>query len=205
MFAIYRWILGLLKKEHALFTNYHKSHPHFPLYITLDAVLSFSLVFGAIHLISPHSSAARSLIHVGAEAVPSDELISHLKKENVDAYWFGPLSGYEYTIDHAVYGIANIFYVPGSSLQPNTEIFKYEIKTYKNQGIWDGHTHPLLATANTVTIKINNVLSIKINRASMKGEIATWVGKTEIVGIAYPSRQTLETMITNAKNLRPVQ
>jgi hypothetical protein len=162
-------------------------------------------VFGAILLISPHSSVAKTLIHVGAEAVQSDELISHVKKENIDAYWLGPLSGYEYTIGHAVSGIADIFYIPGSSLHPNTGIFKYEIKTYKNQGVWDGHTHPLLAAANTVTIKINSVLSIKINRTSMKGEIATWAGQTEIVGIAYPTAQTLETMFINAKNLRPVQ
>ena len=80
MIYLYRWILKLRKKEHILRTNYHRSHPHFLLFIGLDAVLSFALVFTGFQVAYSHSRLHGPLNHVGAEAVQSDELISHLKK-----------------------------------------------------------------------------------------------------------------------------
>jgi len=205
MIAVYRWILGLTKKEHILRTNYHRSHPHFLLYMGLDAVLSFALVFGGIQIAWSHSSGAEKLVRAGAVIVSDDELINDVKKENVDAYWLGPIPGYRYTINHEVSGIADVLYLPKASEQSNMNLFSYEVKTYINKKAWDAQMHPLLATANTTTIKINNGLSIKINQASMKGEIATFGGQTEIVAIAYPASQSLQMMIKNAESLRRVQ
>lgn len=205
MIAIYRWILGLMKKEHILRTNYHRSHPHFLLYIGLDAVLSFALVFGGIQIATSHSSDEQKLAHVGAVAIPSDELINLVKKENVDAYWLGPISEYKYTIHHEVSGIADISYLPKVSDQTNMGLFLYEVKTYKNKKVWDARTHTLLATSGTITITTTQGLSIKINPASMKGEIITFGDRSEIVGIAYLTPQSRQAMIKNAESLRPIQ
>lgn len=205
MIAIYRWILGLRKKEHILRTNYHRSHPHFLLYMGLDGLLSFALVFVGIQIAWSHSSDAEKLVHAGAVAVSDDELINHVKKENIDSYWLGPIPGYRYTINHEVSGIADVLYLPKASEQSNMKLFLYEVETYRDKNTWDVHVHPLLTTANTTTIKINNGLSIKINQASMKGEIATFVGQPEIVEITYPTSQSLQTMIKNAESLKRVQ
>lgn len=211
MIAVYRWILGLLKREHVLRTNYHKSHPHFLLYIVLDALLSFGLVFGGFQIFRPHVSIAEELVEAGAVTISADGLIVHVKENNLDAYWLGPISGNEYAMNHEMQGVVDIFYLPETTAQSNwiahlhaEKKYRYEVKTYRNQGVWDAHTHPLLATSNTTTIKINKVLSIKINRSSMKGEIATLTGHSEIIAIAYPTAQSLDTMIQNAKNLTPI-
>jgi hypothetical protein len=205
MIALYRWILGLMKKEHILRTNYHRSHPHFIIYMGLDALLSFGLVFGGFQIFRPHSSVAQELVQVGAATVSADDLIKQVKKEKVVAYWLGPISGYQYTINHQELGIADIFYMPTGSDPSDMSVFRYEVKTYRNEAVWDSHTQNLLTTANTRTITINKGLSIKINHASMKDAITTFAGHAEIVAMAYPVAQSFKTMERDAESLKPVQ
>ncbi|HEX7405850.1 MAG TPA: hypothetical protein VF307_08005 [Candidatus Nanopelagicaceae bacterium] len=205
MIAIYRWILRLTKKEHVLVTNYQRSHPHFLLYIGLDAVLSFALVFVGIQIANSHSSVSHKLVEAGAATISAEQLSNLVKNEHIDAFWLGPMPEDEYTINHEISGIADVFYLPKVSDQSSGNLYVYEVKTYENKGIWDAHTHSLLSSANTSTIRINKDLSIKINRASMKGEIATLANKSEIVAIAYPTAQTLDTMIKNAERITSIQ
>jgi hypothetical protein len=143
MIAIYRWILGLLKKEHVLRTNYHKSHPHFLLYIGLDALLSFALVFGGFQIFNPRtSSAAQNLIHAGGVALSANDFVNHAREMKVDTFWLGAISGYDNTINHKTPGVVDVYYVPQLSVISKMEIpihpeknYRYEVKTYKNQGV----------------------------------------------------------------------
>jgi hypothetical protein len=167
--------------------------------------LSIAIVSGGLYFTTAKTPVSQKLVDVGGVAMSADQFIDHVKQNHEDTYWLGPISLYEYTLNHEVAGVADVIYWPKGSDESNTNLFLYEVRTYKNRKVWDAHRHPLLATANTTTIKINSSLSIKINRASMKGEIATFGGKSEIVGIAYPAAQTLQTMLKNAKSLIPVQ
>lgn len=205
MIALIRRLLRFIKKDQRLLTNYQRSHPHFFGYIALDAVLSVALVVGAYQLVGVDSSTAEKLLHMGTTVVTSDELIKHAKDDDVDAFWLGPVSGYQYSLNHEVTGIADLFYWPISSGNRDVKVFLYEVKTYKNQEVWDDHTHTILATADTKTIVINKDLSIRINPSSMKGVIATYGDKPEIVAIAYPTPQSLQAMIKNVESLKPVQ
>jgi hypothetical protein len=205
MIAVLRKLLTFIKKDYRLLSNYERSHPHFFWYLGLDALISLVIAFAGFHFIVSKASATQALTRAGVVAMSSDELIIHVKNVKIDAYWLGAVPSSEYTINDEVPGIADVFYLPLTADKSDSNSFLYEVKTYKSREVWDAHGHTLLATANTTTIAINKDLSIKINRASMRGEIATFHSKSEIVAMAYPSPQSLQTMIKNAKELKPIQ
>jgi hypothetical protein len=130
------------------------------------------------------------------------QLVEHLKIDGISAYWLGGVGTDEYTVNHEVAGVVDIFYLPGGAEPSDHRGFIYEIKTYKDQGVWDAHTHTILASANTQTVILNSNLTIRINPSSMKGVIATFLDKPEIVAIAYPKPQTLDNMIRNVESLK---
>lgn len=200
-----RWVLKVFKKEQAALARYERSHRHFLWFLALDAVLSIALVVGGYHLFLTHSSTTESSEPQEISVVSSSGLISKAKVENMDAFWLGPVSGYKYTVNDQEVGIVDIFYWPGATGNLDDKAFLYEVKTYERQEVWNAHTHPFKANANTTTISVNRNVSIKINKSSMKGVIATFADKPEIVAIAYPKPQTLDSMIKNVESLRLVR
>lgn len=205
MLIFLRWILGLFKKEQAVFIRYERSHPHLVRYIALDAVISVAVVIGAFQLIHTTSSSTQSVVPLGVAAVSAADLVGNATNSNLDAFWLGPVSGYKYTLDGLESGIVDIFYWPGTADSLDGNEFLYEVKTYERLDVWNTHTHPFKAKANTTTISINKIVTIKINKSSMKGVIATFADKPEIVAIAYPKAQTLESMIKNVESLKLVR
>ncbi|MBI3430556.1 MAG: hypothetical protein HY050_11020 [Actinobacteria bacterium] len=205
MLAIFRWSLGLFRKERELFSNYSRAHPHFFWYLGIDALLSVGIVLGGFALYTQRTSDTHERSHLGSATLTSEALIKHVIDEDTDAYWLGSISTAEYSINNLQTDIADIFYRPKGSFGDGGKQFLYEVKTYKNQKAWDGRTHTLLATANTETIAISNAVTIRINRGSMKGVIVTFTDRPEIIGIAYPTPQSLEAMIKNVESLEPIQ
>lgn len=204
LIALLRRLAFLIKKDRLLIENYERSHPHFLRYLALDAILSVGLVFGGFLVFAPDSLGKTKLVHAGAVVLTSKELVEHIKHERIVAYWLGPVSGYENTLNHEIPGVVDFFYLPTGADPTDHSVFLYEVKTYLSQKIWDAHTHPLLASANTKVIAVNKDLSVRINPTSMKGVIATYADKAEILAIAYPAPQTLNSMIMNVESLRLV-
>ena len=198
-------LASLFKKDFQLLVNYERSHPHFFWYLGVDALLSVALVFGGFSLYVEMTSDSHSLEHVGAEALTSEELADHANKNNVLAYWLGSIPGYEYTINHSESDVADIFYWKKDTQILATKLFLYEVKTYRNQKAWDSRSHTLMATTNIETIKVNEDLTIRINPTSMRGVIATFISRPEIVALAYPAPQKLQEMVRNVESLRLVQ
>lgn len=201
MLVFIRWLMKVFKKEHAVLERYERSHPHFFRYLAVDAILSVAVVFVGFNFYASNSSSTKNLTHAGQVAMTSGQLIDHLKKDRIKVYWLGPVQGDEYTVNHQEAGIVDLFYLPEGAVPSDHSSFVYEIKTYKNQKVWDSHTHNILATANTKTIAVSKDLSIRINPSSMKGVIATYGNKPEILAIAYPKPQTLNNMIKNVESL----
>jgi len=96
------------------------------------------------------------------------------------------------------------WYVSDRSERSFGSNYLFEVKSYRSQAVWDAHTHPILAIANFTTISIKGNISIRMNRISMRGVIARFGNKVEIVAIHYPTRQTLQAMIKNVESLRLV-
>lgn len=205
MVATLRRLARLIKKDIRLLANYERSHPHFFLYLAIDGFLSVVLILAGFHFVAPNSALWQKLTHTGAVGMTSTEFVNHVKQDGVEAYWLGPVSGYVYTINHQVAGIADVFYLPNRTDPSDKQAFLYEVKTYKNQRVWDAHTHTILASTNTQTIVVSKVLSIRINPSSMKGLIATYSNKPEIVAMAFPKAQSLQDMIQHTKTLKLIQ
>ena len=202
LLILIRKFLKLYKKEHAVLARYERSHPHFLMYLALDAVVTMAVVFGLFQAVWANSSSPTSRMGLTVES--SSDLVKQATDARVDAYWLGSISDDKYTLNTELPGIADIFYWPNGGPSDDGKNFIYEVKTYRDQKTWTAHTHTILATANTSTIKVGNGLSIRINRASMKGVIATFSDKAEILAIAYPTPQTLDSMIKNVESLRLV-
>jgi hypothetical protein len=133
------------------------------------------------------------------------QLVDHVAKDALNTYWIGPINGAEYTVNHELEGIVDVLYLPKGAAASDVKAFLYEVKTYKDKQIWDEHTHSILAVSNTTSISLNENISIKINKSSMKGVIATFADKHEIVAIAYPKAQTLKRMTENVESLKLVR
>lgn len=202
VFIFLRWLLRLLKKEHAALSRYERSHPHFFWFLALDAALSIILVAGGYQLFLTSSPMAASDEPLGLSVVSARALTSAAAIKNMDAFWLGPVTGYKYTLNDKEAGIVDIFYLPAPSGNLDNKGYLYEVKTYQRQDVWDAHTHPIKANADVTIISVNRNISIKINKSSMKGVIATFADKPEIVAIAYPKPQTLDNMIKNVESLK---
>ncbi len=205
LLGVLRLLLKMFKKEQEFLSRFQRSNPHAILYLALDAVISVTVVLGGYQLFWSHSSSIESKEQMEVSAVSSDALISLATREKMDAYWLGPVSAHTYTLNDQQRGIVDIFYWPASTGSRDAKNFLYEVKTYKDRKTWDAHTHTILAVANTSTISVKKGVSIKINRASMKGVIATFADRKEILAIAYPVPQTLDSMIKNVESLRLVR
>ncbi len=205
MVIFVRWLLKVFKKEHAVLRAYERSHPHFLGFLTIDALLSVALVFAGFQFYESKSASAERLTHAGDVVMSSGQLVDHLKGDALNAYWFGPIQGAEYTVNHQLHGIVDLMYLPKGTDASDDNAFIYEVKTYKNKEVWDSHTHTIKSTVNTTTILVNKSISVRINPSSMKGAIATFADKPEIVAIAYPKRQTLDGMIKNVESLKLIR
>lgn len=198
-------IVKVFKKDFQLLSNYERTHPHFFWYLGLDAILSVIIIIGGYSLYTNMSTDRHELKHVGADVMTSQEVVEHASKFKVLAYWLGSIEGYEYTLNHAESDVADIFYWRKGSYSRGGKQFLYEIKTYRNQQAWDSRAHNFKATTNIQTIPVDEDLTIRINPTSMRGVIATFVSKPEIVALAYPVPQKLQDMIKNVEGLRQVQ
>ena len=197
-------IVKVFKKDFQLLSNYERTHPHFFWYLGIDAILSVALIIGGYSFYTNMTTDSHELKHVGAEVMTSHEVVEHAIENNVLAYWLGSIKGYEYTLSHAESDVADIFYWREGSYSPSSKHFLYEIKTYRNQQAWDSRAHNFKATTNIQTIPVDEDLTIRINPTSMRGVIATFVSKPEIVALAYPVPQKLQDMIKNVEALRQV-
>ena len=198
-------MVKLFKKDFQLLSNYERNHPHFFWYLGIDAILSVVIIIGGYSLYTNMTTDRHELKHAGAEVMASQEVVEHAIENNVLGYWLGSIHGCEYTLNHVESDVADLFYWRRGTFDFRGKVFLYEVKTYRNQKAWDSRAHNFKAMTNTQTIRVNEDLTIRINPTSMRGVIATFVSKPEIVALAYPVPQKLQNMIKNVEGLRQIQ
>lgn len=122
----------LAMRERILRRRYHRSHPHFKRNIAVDAVVSCLLVvilFGEINHVSENAR-LQTLMRSGAVAMTADELVSHVKSASLEAYWFGPISGYKYTIIYVDRKEIIVSYVPQGVSLNAPDRYNLAVETY---------------------------------------------------------------------------
>ena len=122
----------LATRERTLRKRYHRSHPHFKRNIAVDAVVSCLLViilFGEINHVSENSR-LQTLLRSGAIAMSTEQLVDHVKSQGFDAYWFGPIAGYKYTIICTNRNEIIVSYVPQGVSLNTPDRYNLTVETY---------------------------------------------------------------------------
>lgn len=202
MLIFIRWIVRKFKRKREILTRYERSHPNFLWFLAIDAVLSVVLILGGYQLLFKNSSSPEGKEPSESSVYTSTSLTEKARNENLDVFWLGPVQGYKYSLSDQESGIVDIFYLPITAGGSKANNFLYEVKTYERLDVWNGHTHPLNASSGTTKITVTKNISIKISTSSMRGVIATFADKPEIVAIRYPEPQTLDNMIKNVESLK---
>lgn len=205
MLATVRFLVRLIKKERQILSRYEKSHPHFMWFLGLDAVLSFALVFGGFQIAASHSSARlnAAMGHSGLIAMSANEFIDHIKDDDKSAYWLGPMAGKKYAINHTQGDVDIITYLPEDAEINKVNQPELAIETYKDSMAYATDVRPLRGPniAKYVTASGNIV---QFDTGLMEVETVTIKETLQIVEIHYPTRQTVQTLMQNAENLKLV-
>lgn len=205
MLALIRAIMRFKDREHLLRTNYHREHPHFPIYMAIDAILSAGLVFGAIQLGSTIASANPNqvmLTHVGGVVLSDDQLASHVPlpiHKGATRYWLGAQVGASYTTNCITPGVLKVTYLAkGQELGDGTTPLM-AITAFENESLHASGLHELQDFATTTSENTRGDLLIFDD--SMQKLTISRTNSAEIVVIDYSNPQGLPKMILDSENL----
>lgn len=205
MMALIRFIYDFILKEESMAFGYIRKHPRRILLMSLDAILSVSLVYAGFSYASAssHDETSLALLRVGAAAMPSSQLASHIRSEGGTAYWLGDKSGFDIATHENSEQSRSISYVEKGSDPSEVDVPEISIITYRGSidvsrirqfGTW-------LESSTTVTA---SGLIVEYDLNSMMGEIVAINGTSNVVYIRYSTIQTLQTLMQNAVALRLV-
>lgn len=195
----------MFKKDFQLLANYERSHRHFLWFLVIDALLSAGIVIGGFAIFAGMNSDSQQLSHVGTEVHTSQEIVTRIVDEKLDAYWLGDIPGFEYTLNHRGLGIVELFYWRQGSFNVRDKQFVYRVKTYKDERAWESTVHILITTANLRTLQISKQIFITMDKSSMNRVIVRFANLPEVVTLLYPLPQTLQAIEKNVQSLRAIK
>jgi len=216
MLALYRMLRNLPSREHLLCTRYRRGCRHFLVYMVVDVLVTSFVVFGAISLASAHAvshrdthalvaSEAAMLVHSGAVALDAQDLSAHvdLPIHHGSRYWLGPKNGYSYTTNCVTAGKLIVTYLKLGEAASDTSIRNLSVTAYENQALFSASLRPLSAVAlHSAVNSRGDILSFDTQNMMTLSVILD--ATQEVVVIAYPSVQSLGSMIHDSEDLRVV-
>lgn len=205
--SLIRYIAGLLKKEHILRHNYHRTHPHFLWYVLLDAVLSIGLVFGGfaiVHGIFGPSKAQIENEDAGAIPLTAERLFAHLQGEKRVAYWIGPKEGYSYSPTGVEKDFVTITYLKGGeSALFNITVPNLTIQTFEDESAFNDHGPRFFSPDRTSTWNLRGD-EVDYDPNLMTSVVVRFKNQIQVVQINYPSARSAATMLSDSMSLRRV-
>lgn len=194
--------LKYVRKERAIFARYNHAHPHFKRNIMIDAVISCLLVLVGYGAVYQYAIAAPRdlLVRSGAITLTSEELIKHVKDEQVAAYWLGPIPGYKYSIICKDPREIIVSYIPEGISLNLPDRFNLTIETYDSKLISEEQG-------------MSNVFSDKDDFVAANGTVGTYYsakpqrmtlaipGTDKKVEIDYPSTKRIYDLYHDAEHL----
>lgn len=203
--SLIRLIYDFILKEESMAFGYIRKHPRRIFLMSLDAILSVSLVHAGFSYasVSSNTESSLALLRAGAVTMPSSQLASHIRSEGGTAYWLGDKSGFNIATHESSEQSRSISYVEKVSDPGELDIPKISITTYRGSidmsrirqfGTW-------LKSSTNVTA---SGLIVEYDLNSMMGEIVVINGTSDVVYIRYSTIQSLETLMQNAVALKLV-
>ena len=134
----------------------------------------------------------------------SSGLLEHVKGDNRSVYWLGPMPGAKYTTDHSEGYVDVITYLPEGSDLYNVGQPKLAVDTYDDVAAFVVHSYFSADGggdgAGKGTTPSGN--SVEFNADSMESQTVWIKDVPQIVVIHYPTRQTVQSMMRDAGNLK---
>lgn len=206
MVVILRWLVRVARKEHSLWTNYHRAHPHFLIYIAADAIITVSLIATGFHYFGPQAweSHNRFMIeHPGIIPAPVDRFLDYMTREETDIFWIGPQEKSRYTIETVSHVIHRISYFSKSAESLAEDQPQVTVTTYPDQQTFVNDVRPLLG-AQTEKRVLSGGNTIEFADKSPKSAIITFPSRSEIVAIDFRTTQSKEYLLATAEKLKEI-
>ncbi|MEI9906679.1 MAG: hypothetical protein WDO06_01140 [Actinomycetota bacterium] len=189
---------------------------HYFLFLTIDALATFTIVLATMLSFSGHGVFNRSagslvasqkvyLEHAGATVLNVAQLESHvpLAMHSGSRYWLGARNGYSYTTKCTIPGEMTVTYLrPGETITDPINP-PLSVTVYENEMFFAQAPHPLNAEAPvTMTNSRGDVLTF--DAAKLVGVKVSLSASSEVVLIRYPEPTSVATMIKDSESLMKV-
>lgn len=207
MLALLRIFKNLRDREHYLRTRYHKDHPHFLLYLALDAILTVTFVGGGLALASAGGAFERDpevLVDLGLAPVTETKLRAQAAEHGVKMYWVGPSPATKYTSEVLNLTAVTLGYVADATTSGEIPKPYISVKTYNDPlNYLYGTRGPLRETpdevaknslGNEITYNVSDLRAVSVNLADVE----------KVVVITFATPQTVGELIEASENLYPV-
>lgn len=170
-------------------------------FISFIVLFSAAAVGGAFLLSTANSDKSRTLAQKsGAVTLTASELVSVVKKENLVAYWLGPISGSRYTLVATGNGVVTITYLSGGSGIENPFQNNLVFETVSNDNLKAALVAPNTEVDNA-KVKTVTGNTFSYDRYLTDHMTVQIKGKALQVLVFYPRLHSVLSMQTDAEAL----
>ncbi|MBC7463552.1 MAG: hypothetical protein H7227_04760 [Actinobacteria bacterium] len=207
MLALLRILRNLRKREHYLRTRYHRSHPHFLLYIALDAIITLALVGGGLAVTSSNGIFERNpqtLVDLGLSTLTEAQLKTQVQQHGIDMYWVGPMGRTKYAIVVVTRDPVTVDYVSVDAAEATAVKPFVAIQTYNDpMKYYNGVRGPLRGTPDISAI---NSMGNKIiyNPSQLDELTVEFTDVKKVVVIKYSTPQTIDLLFQASEKLHSI-
>lgn len=169
----------------------------------MDALVSIVIVvlgFAAVNQISERTR-IETLTKSGGIAMAPGELVQHVKRENIKAYWFGPIPGYKYSIICKDRREIIVTYLPQGVSLNHPDRFNLTIETYSKSLLSESKTLSNLSTDKDDFLASNGTAATVYSERPVMVSFA--IPNTDSrVEVQYPSGQRIYDVYSDAEQLK---
>lgn len=207
MLTIFRFLQNFSKKEHEAFTRYGREHPHFLLFLGLDAVLSVVLVGGGYAYVANDNSSkseAHRVLESGGGKSTLDEVKLHMRKHGLSLYWLGSKGTKKFAVDVANSNSATLIYLEDSSSKPKFSDPILIVETFQNKKDFDRMLRgPVMTTLEVRSINSRGDL-VTFNRSDLSRAVVTLAKSSKLIVLKYSEPQEESNLISDSEKLVPL-
>lgn len=195
-----------LEGESRFYLEYRKTHPHMWICLGSEALLIVVMAIGWFAITDAISPKIDSTLlgRSGVTYMSARELTKHVEERQIDAFWLGANTSYEYSIICNQPNVEIIILYPRDINGKPIPTRKIVIETYGNLKA-SMAIHPII-DEETVLIDLPQVGRQIEYDTSRRTEVrVTFNGQSKVVHLHYSTSQPEATMVENATVLQLIQ
>lgn len=204
MLLLFRYFKNLRDREHFLRTRYRSEHPHFFLYLALDAIVTVAIVTGGYAIASTHDVTNRNssiLRELGLISLSAYSFKEEIRDRGIPAYWVGPGEGSRYAATFPNASTVEVKYTSGNSSSAHVVDPMIIVTTYNNPNDHALTTKgPIHAVPNITKL---NALGAQItyNPSHLAHVVVNVSGSEKLVLLRFAVPQTESALVAETEKL----